>query len=354
MSNTRKAFTLIELLVVISIILLLVAILLPALSSARESGKAATCAMYLRTFGTAFEMTASADQNGVRTSGAFDHLRDGDIREVGWVSDVVKLKVGSPGKMLCPANKYTVNEKVGDYIGASVTSPQNTIAGPVPVLPNGPKSVEFWNRGYNTNYATTWHFVRGDPTAADGYGINGDPSDPNKCPKDGDGPLNSKHLSNGEIAADRIAIMGDARVGDAADSVVDANFAQTVNVFAGQNVLTTGDLTLESFTDGMNVDYSSVTGNAGQKGHEFNDIAPLHKPKDGDYMGGFANILFADGHVSAFKDEDGLTSSPDGFIGPYKTASGTFEINDLAFKELSNLWYGRLRPKTLPGGGSIE
>lgn len=353
----RRGFTLIELLVVISIILLLVAILMPALSSARQSGQAAACGMNLRTFGTAFELYATSNSLGARTSGAFDHLRDGDVRNFGWVADVINLRVGNPGNMLCPTNRFKINEKVGDYIGASATGSANpNRPHPVPIVPVGLKSEDFWAMGYNTNYATSWHFSRGDPTAADGFGTNGDPNDPSKSPLDGDGPLNLKHLSNSAVSADRIVIMGDSRVGDGADSSVNASFAQTVNTFAGEQVLSTGDFTVESFTDGMTVDYSAVTGKPGL-GHEFNDIAPLHKPKQGDYIGGFANVLFADGHVAAVQDTGGEAGDTgDGFLGPYKSGgTGAFQINASAFREIRrSMWYGRLRPKPSPGGGSNE
>jgi len=43
----------------------------------------------------------------------------------------------------------------------------------------------------------------------------------------------------------------------------------------------------------MTVDFSAVTGKASQKGHEFNDIVPLHNA-DKEGKGGYANVLFAE------------------------------------------------------------
>jgi prepilin-type N-terminal cleavage/methylation domain-containing protein/prepilin-type processing-associated H-X9-DG protein len=397
----RHGFTLVELLVVIAIIGLLVALLLPALSSARQSAIAAGANTSLNGFGRSALITADQDvaERGQLSTGAFDHLRDGDVRRVGWVADVIKNKVVNPGKALDALNPSKVNEKVGDYTGATnVTGKGNgtrwkTQTGNLNFGgTNGPKDVtsaaqkqKVWDDGHNTNFCTSWHFSRGDVLGSSGTvptDMDFSSADPSKCPMDGDGPLSESKLMKTTVSRDLIACIGNSRNGDGSDAAVTQTYADTVNTFVGLTgadgnppLLKAGDFTVESFTDGMSavpasgvdtlIGIAGATDEPSNRVHEFNDFVPIvggRKSGDGKYVGGSVQVLFADGHVEKVRDVAGINDEPDGFIGAYTETTPpttpSYVLNTSAYnKEIRNkIWIRQLGngANLGAGGGAVE
>jgi len=395
----RRAFTLVELLVVIGIIGLLAGLALPALSGARAAANASGSQSNLLTFGKGFSVY-SGNNDGKFTSGAYDHNRDGDVRTWGWVADLITLKVTAPGKALDLGSRNKINEKVGDYMGATSktgdiavhissgvgrwasTDLVDTTSGET-YFGGDQAAKDLWGAGNNSNYATSWHFVRGDSNDNTGYASG------NKNPSAGDGPLSQDHLSNGLTTAARVALMGPARAGDGADALVNSNTtraatgasAKVMNDFAGKTIVKVNDLLVESFNDGTNVPYGSALASIGggtSKGvdgtsvdkalHEFNDIEPLHQPKSSDGTGGFAPILFADLHAEKVYDSatagvGGNTASKlkgDNFLGNGVVRSNAGAITSVAidqtgYEEVADvIWLKRLRQVASVAGSANE
>jgi len=410
--NARKGFTLVELLVTIAIIGILLGLLLPNLAAVQATAKAGAQSSILQGFGRSFMDFSSTDSEGRLSSGAYDHYRDGDATKVGWVADIVNSKFGNPTKSLDPISRSKINEKFADMAGAVTSGKANnvrwlsnvsynyagdTVTAAAPAQIAGTayfgSNPTVWDSGYNTNFATTWHFSRGDnnissASGAGRYTVNASALDGSKSPLDGDGPLSAGHLSDPTFlsSADKIGLMGASRTGDGADSTINSgaatNSADTINNFIDatgrKKLVKVGDFTVESFTDGPAAS-RNLTANAegaygiaaNQQVHEINDIVPNCKQKkirqaNGKEIaaGGFANIVFADGSCRRVSDNNGYggANKGDSFIGPYITninatqeADRTFVFDNGAYDEVRDeLYLGRMRQLLAAGGGSAE
>ena len=349
MRQRRNGFTLVEMLVVIAIIAILAAIILPALSGARESARANTCRNNLRQFFVSMTSYADNDPRERYTSGAFDGSRDGCIDTVGWVADMVNGGMGQPGKMLCPSNPGKLSEKINDYLGTitinvNEATPDtakiqagayNTVMSTAAGTPARSQAVveHFLKKGYNTNYATSWFLVRSAPaltsvdTGSDIQITYGPVTKYIKGLRDTEGPLSRRTVDGAFHPSSIIPLMFDANVGDQKEAFLTADVGDF-----GKS----GDRMVESFSDGPAQVVSGDTWQAWGKTasvtvhdsaagvsifaaeqpdtgvassypwtnlQDTRDMGPVHA--------GNCNTLFADGSIRSFKD-----LNKDGYLNP--------------------------------------
>ncbi|MFN7022279.1 MAG: prepilin-type N-terminal cleavage/methylation domain-containing protein [Phycisphaerales bacterium] len=273
-----RGFTLIELLVVIAVIALLISILLPALSGARETARLAQCSSNVRQLAVAANTHAN-DMKGLYSTGPFDDRPNrgyGHLEEVGWVADYVNGEYCFPALMLCPSSPSRASQALSLSRLTSRPGRTNDAAGVSQMIRDG----------YNTNYCQSWYMAY---TAPKNYSAT---SADVKNPANVVGPLNERFI--GQAPADKVPLFGDGTT----------QFSQNDDVVTTLEGRVQGSKTV---TDGPTTAF--ITGQGARFGRQnYTDLGPAHGK--GGFIGGLAGhdrlygtIGFADGHVETFAEK---------------------------------------------------